>query len=59
MECGESTQLAASPVLNLWPLNWSHLGDSFAAVGVIASPSRPCFSSTSASNLRELTTRSD
>ncbi|HKF49674.1 MAG TPA: DUF2306 domain-containing protein [Terracidiphilus sp.] len=26
----------SSRVLNLWPRYWSHLGDSFAAVGVIA-----------------------
>src|SRR6202034_1224808 len=26
----------SSRVLNLWPLYWSHLGDTFAAVGVIA-----------------------
>ena len=26
----------SSRVLNLWPRYWSHLGDTFAAVGVIA-----------------------
>jgi uncharacterized membrane protein len=26
----------SSRVLNLWPLYWSHLGDTFAALGVIA-----------------------
>jgi hypothetical protein len=26
----------SSRVLNLWPLYWSHLGDTLAAVGVIA-----------------------
>jgi uncharacterized membrane protein len=26
----------SSRVLNLWPLYWSHLGDSFASIGIIA-----------------------
>src|SRR5579862_5249499 len=47
----------SSRVLNLWPRYWSHLGDSFAAVGVIAFTLASLLVVDLALNWRELTTR--
>jgi uncharacterized membrane protein len=46
----------SSRVLNLWPRYWSHLGDSFAAVGVIAFTLASLLIVDLALNWRELTT---
>ena len=47
----------SSRVLNLWPRYWSHLGDSFAAVGVIAFTLASLLLVDLGLNWRELTTR--
>src|SRR6201985_1404814 len=47
----------SSRVLNLWPRYWSHLGDSFAAVGVIAFTLGSLLIVELGLNWRELTTR--
>lgn len=47
----------SSRVLNLWPPYWSHLGDSFAAVGVIAFTLASLLLVELGLNWRELTTR--
>jgi uncharacterized membrane protein len=47
----------SSRVLNLWPRYWSHLGDSLAAVGVIAFTLASLLIVDLALNWRELTTR--
>ncbi len=47
----------SSRVLNLWPRYWSHLGDSFAAVGVIAFTLASLLIVDLGLNWRELTTR--
>src|SRR5580704_10528683 len=47
----------SSRVLNLWPRYWSHLGDSFAAVGVIAFTLASLLIVEIGLNWRELTTR--
>ena len=47
----------SSRVLNLWPRYWSHLGDSFAAVGVIAFTLGSLLIVEVGLNWRELTTR--
>ena len=47
----------SSRVLNLWPRYWSHLGDSLAAVGVIAFTLASLLVVDLALNWRELTTR--
>ena len=47
----------SSRVLNLWPRYWSHLGDSFAAVGVIAFTLASLLIVEVGLNWRELTTR--
>jgi uncharacterized membrane protein len=47
----------SSRVLNLWPAYWSHLGDSFAAVGVIAFTLASLLLVELGLNWRELTTR--
>jgi len=47
----------SSRVLNLWPRYWSHLGDSFAAVGVIAFTLASILLVDLGLNWRELTTR--
>jgi uncharacterized membrane protein len=47
----------SSRVLNLWPRYWSHLGDSFAAVGVIAFTLASLLIVDIGLNWRELTTR--
>lgn len=47
----------SSRVLNLWPRYWSHLGDSFAAVGVIAFTLVSLLAVDLGLNWRELTTR--
>jgi uncharacterized membrane protein len=44
-------------VLNLWPRYWSHLGDTFAAVGVIAFTLASLLVVEVGLNWRELTTR--
>jgi uncharacterized membrane protein len=49
----------SSRVLNLWPRYWSHLGDSFAAVGVIAFTLASLLIVDLGLNWRELTTRRD
>jgi uncharacterized membrane protein len=46
----------SSRVLNLWPRYWSHLGDSFAAVGVIAFTLASLLIVDLGLNWRELTT---
>jgi hypothetical protein len=43
-------------VLNLWPRYWSHLGDTFAAVGVIAFTLASLLIVDLGLNWRELTT---
>jgi uncharacterized membrane protein len=47
----------SSRVLNLWPRYWSHLGDSFSAVGVIAFTLASLLLVELGLNWRELTTR--
>lgn len=47
----------SSRVLNLWPRYWSHLGDSLAAVGVIAFTLVSLLAVDIGLNWRELTTR--
>lgn len=47
----------SSRVLNLWPRYWSHLGDAFAAVGVIAFTLVSLLAVEIGLNWRELTTR--
>jgi uncharacterized membrane protein len=47
----------SSRVLNLWPRYWSHLGDSFSAVGVIAFTLASLLLVDLGLNWRELTTR--
>jgi uncharacterized membrane protein len=47
----------SSRVLNLWPRYWSHLGDSLAAVGVIAFTLASLLIVELGLNWRELTTR--
>jgi hypothetical protein len=47
----------SSRMLNLWPRYWSHLGDSFAAVGVIAFTLASLLLVDLGLNWRELTTR--
>src|ERR1700721_3027895 len=47
----------SSRVLNLWPRYWSHLGDTFAAVGVIAFTLVSLLVADLVLNWRELTTR--
>jgi uncharacterized membrane protein len=47
----------SSRVLNIWPRYWSHLGDSFAAVGVIAFTLASLLVVDLGLNWRELTTR--
>lgn len=47
----------SSRVLNLWPRYWSHLGDSFAAVGVIAFTLASLLLVDLGLDWRELTTR--
>ena len=47
----------SSRVLNLWPRYWSHLGDSFAAVGLIAFTLATLLVVELGLNWRELTTR--
>ena len=47
----------SSRVLNLWPRYWAHLGDSFAAVGVIAFTLASLLLVELGLNWRELTTR--
>ena len=49
----------SSRVLNLWPRYWSHLGDSLAAVGVIAFTLASLLLVDLGLNWRELTTRRD
>ena len=49
--------IVSSRVLNLWPRYWSHLGDSFAAVGVIAFTLASLLLVDLGLNWRELTTR--
>jgi len=49
----------SSRVLNLWPRYWSHLGDAFAAVGVIAFTLASLLIVDLGLNWRELTTRRD
>ena len=49
----------SSRVLNLWPRYWSHLGDVFSAVGVIAFTLASLLIVDLALNWRELTTRRD
>ena len=49
----------SSRVLNLWPRYWSHLGDSLAAVGVIAFTLASLLIVDLGINWREITTRSD
>jgi NTP pyrophosphatase (non-canonical NTP hydrolase) len=46
----------SSRVLNLWPRYWSHLGDVFAAVGVIAFTLASLLIVDLGLNWRELTT---
>ncbi len=47
----------SSRVLNLWPRYWSHLGDAFSAVGVIAFTLVSLLAVDLGLNWRELTTR--
>jgi len=47
----------SSRVLNLWPRYWSHLGDTFSAVGVIAFTLASLLVVDLGLNWRELTTR--
>jgi uncharacterized membrane protein len=49
----------SSRVLNLWPRYWSHLGDTLAAVGVIAFTLASLLIVELGLNWRELTTRRD
>jgi uncharacterized membrane protein len=47
----------SSRVLNLWPLYWSHLGDTLAAVGLIVFTLASLLVAELGLNWRELTTR--
>jgi len=47
----------SSRVLNLWPLYWSHLGDTLAAVGLVVFTLASLLVVNLALNWRELTTR--
>ena len=47
----------SSRVLNLWPRYWSHLGDTLAAVGVIAFTLASLLVAELGLHWRELTTR--
>src|SRR6202046_1428586 len=47
----------SSRVLNLWPVYWSHLGDTFAALGLIAFTLASLLVVEFGLNWRELTTR--
>ena len=47
----------SSRVLNLWPLYWSHLGDTFAALGLIAFTLASLLVADLGLHWRELTTR--
>ena len=47
----------SSRVLNLWPRYWSHLGDTFAAFGVIGFTLASLLIVDLGFNWRELTTR--
>ena len=47
----------SSRVLNLWPRYWSHLGDSFASVGIIAFTLASLLIVELGLNWRELTSR--
>ena len=49
----------SSRVLNLWPVYWSHLGDSLSAVGVVAFTLASLLVVELGLNWRELTTRRD
>src|ERR1019366_9400291 len=49
----------SSRVLNLWPRYWSHLGDTFAALGLIAFTLASLLIVDIGLNWRELTTRRD
>jgi uncharacterized membrane protein len=49
----------SSRVLNLWPRYWSHLGDTFASVGIIAFTLASLLIVDVGLNWRELTSRSD
>ena len=49
----------SSRVLNLWPWYWSHLGDAFAAVGLIVFTLASLFIVELGLNWRELLTRRD
>jgi uncharacterized membrane protein len=49
----------SSRVLNLWPRYWSHLGDTFSAIGVIAFTLASLLIVDLGLNWRELTTRRD
>jgi uncharacterized membrane protein len=49
----------SSRVLNLWPRYWSHLGDTFAALGLIAFTLASLLIVDLGLNWRELTTRRD
>jgi uncharacterized membrane protein len=49
----------SSRVLNLWPRYWSHLGDTFASVGIIAFTLASLLIVDLALNWRELTSRRD
>jgi len=49
----------SSRLLNLWPRYWSHLGDTFASVGIIAFTLASLLIVDLALNWRELTTRRD
>jgi uncharacterized membrane protein len=49
----------SSRVLNLWPAYWSHLGDTFASVGIIAFTLASLLIVDLGLNWRELTTRRD
>jgi len=51
--------LRFQPLLNLWPRYWSHLGDTFAAVGIIAFTLASLLIVDLGLNWRELTTRGD
>ena len=49
----------SSRVLNLWPRYWSHLGDTFASVGIIAFTLASLLIVDLGLNLHELSTRRD
>jgi uncharacterized membrane protein len=56
---GVTFTFVSSRVLNLWPRYWSHLGDAFAAVGVIAFTLASLLIVDLGFSWRELTTRHD